>query len=127
MIYLVTANSPLFNDEEDIQYISAKESIDIISKWDIVQYDSETTGRESRLCSILSMQFGNKAGDTQVVVDATTVSPLLYKDILETKPLIGQNLKFDVQFLYNYGIIPRKLYDTMIVEQLLHLGYPPAF
>lgn len=48
----------------------------------------------------------------------------LYKDILESKLIIGQNLKFDLQFLYNYGIIPLRVYDTMIVEQLLYLGYP---
>ena len=38
--------------------------------------------------------------------------------------MIGQNLKFDLQFLFNYGIVPRKIYDTMIVEQVLYLGYP---
>ena len=70
------------------------------------------------------MQFGNIEGDTQIVVDTTTVSPLIYKKVLEDKYIIGQNLKFDLQFLFNYRIIPRKVYDTMIVEQLLHLGWP---
>ena len=59
-----------------------------------------------------------------MVVDTTTVSPLKYKELLENKYIIGHNLKFDLQFLYNYGIIPRKVYDTMTVEQLLHLGFP---
>ena len=45
------------------------------------------------------------------------------KEVLENKYIVGQNLKFDLQFLYNYGIIPRKVYDTMIVEQLLYLGW----
>ena len=70
------------------------------------------------------MQFGNIEGDTQIVVDTTTVSPLIYKKVLEDKYLIGQNLKFDLQFLFNYKIIPRKVYDTMIVEQVLYLGWP---
>ena len=70
------------------------------------------------------MQFGNIEGDTQMVVDTTTVSPLIYKKVLEDKYLIGQNLKFDLQFLFNYKIIPRKVYDTMIVEQVLYLGWP---
>lgn len=90
----------------------------------MVQYDSETTGRDARLCNLLCMQFGDLEGENQVVVDTTTISPLKYKDILENKYIIGHNLKFDLQFLYNYSIIPRKVYDTMIVEQLLHLGYP---
>ena len=49
-----------------------------------------------------------------------------YKNILENTLIIGQNLKFDLQFLYNYNIVPRNVYDTMIVEQLLYLGYPPG-
>ena len=70
------------------------------------------------------MQFGDITGETQIVVDTTTVSPLIYKDILEGHFIIGQNLKFDLQFLFNYEIVPRNIYDTMIVEQLLHLGWP---
>ena len=46
--------------------------------------------------------------------------------LLENTLIIGQNLKFDLQFLYNYNIVPRNVYDTMIVEQLLYLGYPPG-
>lgn len=40
--------------------------------------------------------------------------------------LIGHNLKYDLQLLYNYGITPLRVYDTMIVEQFLYLGYPPG-
>lgn len=123
MIYLVSKQTELFKSEE-YECISTMDSLDLLNSWNMIQYDSETTGRYARLCKILCNQFGNLEGDTQIVVDATTVSPLIYKDVLESKYLIGQNLKFDLQFLYNYGIIPRKIYDTMIVEQLLHLGWP---
>ena len=123
MIYLVTQERKLFNCPY-IKYITVEDSIELINNWNMVQYDSETTGRDARLCDLLSMQFGDLTGENQVVVDTTTISPVKYKDILENKYIIGQNLKFDLQFLYNYSIIPRKVYDTMIVEQLLHLGYP---
>ena len=123
MIYLVTNSKSLF-PFSDIEYCTVEDSIRLIDKWNMVQYDSETTGRDARLCNLLCMQFGDLEGENQVVVDATTISPLKYKDILENKYIIGHNLKFDLQFLYNYSIIPRKVYDTMIVEQLLHLGYP---
>lgn len=123
MIYLVSKQTELFKSEE-YECISVEKSLDILKSWNMIQYDSETTGRYARLCKILCIQFGNLEGDIQIVVDTTTVSPLIYKEILESKYLIGQNLKFDLQFLYNYGIIPRKIYDTMIVEQLLHLGWP---
>lgn len=123
MIYLVSKQKSLFEDS-GIREISMEDSLLLMKDWNMVQFDTETMGRNAHLCDILCMQFGNIEGDIQVVVDTTTVSPLYYKDILETKYIIGQNLKFDLQFLYNYKIIPRKVYDTMIVEQLLHLGWP---
>ena len=123
MIYLVSACQKLFESAEYNQ-LSIEDSLAMINSWGIIQYDSETGGRDCHLCELLCAQFGNDAADARIVVDCTTVDIKLYKEALETKWVIGQNLKFDLQFLYNYGIIPRKVYDTMIVEQLLHLGYP---
>lgn len=123
MVYLVTSQQELFKFEE-YTIISVEESLAMLNSCEILQYDSETTGRDARICDLLCAQFGNKEKDFQIVIDCTTVSILRYKDILESKLLVGQNLKFDLQFLYNYGIIPRKVYDTMIVEQLLYLGFP---
>lgn len=123
MIYLVTINQELFENFE-YEIISVEKSIEMISTWNMVQFDTETSGKDPHICNLLCMQFGNPEGDIQIVVDCTCINPTSYKDILESKYIIGQNLKFDLQFLYNYGIIPRKIYDTMIVEQLLYLGYP---
>ena len=123
MIYLVTANQELFESSE-YRHISTEESIKMINSWKMIQFDTETTGTYARLDHLLSAQFGNTDKSAQVVVDCTTIDIVRYKEVLEAKYLIGQNLKFDLQFLYNYGIIPRKVYDTMIVEQFLYLGYP---
>jgi DNA polymerase I len=123
MIYLVTTQLELFNNDA-YKIITPKESLDIMKDWKVVQYDSETSGRDAHINKILCVQFGNDAADIRIVVDTSTVNLNLYKDILESKLLIGQNLKFDLAFLFNYHIIPRKIYDTMIVEQVLYLGYP---
>ena len=123
MVYLVTGQPDLF-ENPNYKLMSVEESLQLLSSCKILQYDSETMGVDARICDLLCVQFGNKEKDFQIVVDTTTVSILLYKSILEDKYIVGQNLKFDLQFLYNYGIIPRKVYDTMIVEQLLYLGYP---
>lgn len=123
MIYFVSAQKELFDSDAYVM-MTPEDSIKMMESWSIIQYDSETEGRCPHLCKLLCMQFGDIKGENQIVVDTTTISPLLYKDILESKKLVGQNIKFDLQFLYNYGIIPRNVYDTMIVEQLLHLGYP---
>lgn len=123
MIYLVSSQQSLF-ESTNYQQLSIEDSLAMMSSWRVVQYDSETSGRDCHLCQILCIQFGNDETDTRIVVDCTTTDIKLYKDIIENKLIVGQNLKFDIQFLYNYGIIPLRVYDTMIVEQLLHLGYP---
>ena len=126
MIYLVTENRTLFQSEF-YEIISLEKSLEIINTWDLVQFDTETSGRDPHVCKILCAQFGNRAAGIQIVVDTLTTDILLYKEILETKLIIGHNLKFDIQFLYNHGIIPTNVWDTMIVEQVLHLGFDNKF
>lgn len=123
MIYLVTLNQELFEHDE-YKVIGINESLSLLSTQNMLQADSETSGRDPHICKLLCFQLGNINKSWQIVIDCTTIDIRLYKDILESKYLIFQNGKFDLQFLYNYNIIPRKIYDTMIVEQLLYLGYP---
>ena len=123
MIYVVTKQSALF-ESEHYKSISVEESLILLKKCQILQYDSETDGLDPHICKLLSIQFGNKRLDFQMVIDCTTINVTIYKEILESTMLVGHNLKFDLQFLYSCGIIPRRVYDTMIVEQLLHLGFP---
>jgi len=126
MIYVVSKDIDV-SGMEGIEKISIADSIDLIKPWPVKQYDSETTGLNARLCDMTAMQFGykdfKKSTSDQVVIDCKTVSPLEYKDILETSHIVGHNLKFDLKFLYNYGIVPRNVYCTLICEQLLYLGY----
>ena len=122
MIYLVSGNRRLF-ESENYEMLSPVAAVDIINSWELTQFDSETSGRDAHICNILCIQFGNRAANTQIVVDTTTVDINLFRDILENKLLIGHNLKFDIQFLYRHAIIPKKVYDTMVVEQFLFLGY----
>lgn len=123
MIYLVTRQQSLF-DLEGVTNIDIKKAVDMVSQWSMIQADSETTGREPHICDLLCFQLGNIEGDNQVIIDCTTENITEFKEILETKYLIFQNAKFDLQFLFKYNIVPTKIYDTMIVEQFLHLGYP---
>ena len=123
MIYVVTGNTELF--ENDLYtVISVEESLSLMKDWGVVQFDTETDGKNCHINHLLSMQFGNRKRGIQIVVDCTTINPVLYKNIIESKPLIGHNLKFDLEFMYSIGIIPMKVYDTMVVEQLLYLGFP---
>lgn len=121
MIYFVTNSLELFETKE-YKIISVEESFKLLENVKIAEYDSETTGTDCYLNKLLCIQIGLK--EDQLVIDCTTVDVTLYKDFLENTFLIGHNLLFDLQFLYTVGIIPRKVYDTMIVEQMLYLGFP---
>lgn len=123
MRYLVSNQQRLFNSSY-YQMITVEESLLILSKYKMLQFDTETKGLNSHLGTLLSMQLGSKVGGFQIVIDCTTISPLKYKEVLENSYLIGHNLKFDLQWLYKYDIIPLNVYDTMIVEQMMYLNYP---
>ena len=123
MICLVTKQQELF-DRDEYKTISVEESLQIIQDWKLGQLDTETLGRDAHLCDLLSVQLGNDDADIRIVIDTTTIDIRLYKDVLESKLWILHNAKFDIQFFFKYGIIIRKVYDTMIVEMLLHLGWP---
>lgn len=123
MIYLVTRSQELFTNDA-YKIIGVDESLSLLSKCSILQADSETTGKDPHICKLLCFQLGSIDKSWQIIIDCFTIDIKLYKEILESKYLIFQNGKFDLQFLFNHNIIPRKIYDTMIVEQLLYLGYP---
>lgn len=123
MIYVVTNNKGLFKSNL-YSIISLEKCLSLLKEMPVIQVDSETDGLDCHINSVLCIQFGNDSTDCRIVVDAKSVNLAVFKEILEEKYLIFQNGKFDLQFLYNYGIHPLKVYDTMIVEQFLHIGYP---
>lgn len=106
MIYLCTNQTFLFSDV--FEHITPDKALEIMSGWNRIQVDTETNGRDCHINDLLCVQFGNKKADTQIVVDTSTVDIRIFKTLMETKLLIFQNGKFDIQFFYNYGIIPRK-------------------
>lgn len=125
MIYLVSKQQQLF-ESDSYKMLSVEEAVAMVEQWPRVQVDTETMGRDAHICKLKTLQLGCDAFDTRIVIDCDTINILLFKPVLETKLIIGHNLKFDLQFFYNYRIIPMAVYDTMVVEQLLHLGYPVA-
>ena len=123
MIYLVTNQTTLFKSEH-YTTMSVDASIALIGTWKAIQFDTEADALDQHVGHLLTMQFGSPDGKDQIVVDCTTIKPILYKDMLEIKLLIGHNLKYDLQWLYNFGIHPLNVFDTMIAEQYIYLGYP---
>ena len=122
MIYLVTNQLTLI-ESDSYKIITVEKALEIIKNWKIIQLDSETNGKDSHINDFLCVQLGNKKTGIQLVIDTSTIDIRLFKDKLENTLCILQNGKFDLQFFFNYGIIIRNIYDTMVVEQFLHLGY----
>jgi DNA polymerase I-like protein with 3'-5' exonuclease and polymerase domains len=123
MIYFVSNNKALFSSP-NYTPISIDESINILKHWKIFMFDTEGTGLDCHIAKVLLMQFGKMDKSCQIVIDCTTINPLLYKDIIENSFLVGQNLKYDAKMLMSIGIFMRRIYDTMVAEQLMYFGFP---
>ena len=123
MIWLVTKQQELFNSSS-YTIVSTSKAIEEINTWKVIQVDSETSGRDPHICDFLSVQLGNDKKDIRIVIDCRTIDIISFKESLENSFCVFQNAKFDLQFFYKHNIIIRNIYDTMIVEQMLYLGYP---
>lgn len=125
MIYLVSHNKSLFQTDKYIE-ATIEQAMSVLLPLKLCQLDSETKGLDCHTKALLTIQLGNR--DNQVVIDWTTLTPKekqIVKNYLESDRLfLGWNLMFDLTFLYVQGIYPKHIWDGMIVEQLLYLGYP---
>lgn len=125
MIYLVSHNKNLFQTDKYVE-VTMKQAMSVLLPLKLCQLDTETKGLDCHTKALLTIQLGNK--DNQVVIDWTTLTPRekqIVKNYLESDRLfLGWNLMFDLTFLYVQGIYPKHIWDGMIVEQLLYLGYP---
>ena len=103
---------------KNIDNISLNEALTLLENFNILGLDTETTGLEFNLHKLLLIQIGNE--EIQIAFDITYFNnkiPIELKNFLESKRLfIGHNIKFDLKFLYYYGVIITKVYDTFLGE-----------
>lgn len=123
MIYFVTGQRQLFEENNAYQFATVEESLRLLESLRIVGLDTETYGTEIWQGRLLLLQLGNK--DFQVVIDCQTVDVQKYKAFLESDRLfIIHNAKFDLRWLYKEAIVVRNVYDTFLGEKILYLGFP---
>jgi DNA polymerase-1 len=89
-------------------------------------FDSETTSLDTIEAELVGMSFAVKASEAYYVpVSANQAEAQAMIDLFKplfsdtSKTLIGQNIKYDLQVLKNYGVeIRNKLWDTMVAHFL---------
>jgi DNA polymerase-1 len=89
-------------------------------------FDTETTSLDTILAEVVGMSFAVKVNEAYYVPVSENQAEAqalidLFKPIfsIENKVLIGQNIKYDLQVLKNYGVeIKNKLWDTMVAHFL---------
>ena len=125
MIYIVSNQTALYDDFEDIGYSNVEFCIQYFKDKKYIGCDTETEGFSPYLKNLLLVQLGDE--ENQFVID-NTVDITLFKDLFEdkSKVFIFHNAKFDLRFFLHKRIIIKNVYDTYLAERLLYLGYPPG-
>ena len=127
MIYLLAKNAEV---NSIYQILEQDEFLDVlkleISKVSNVMLDTETNGLDAHKNRILLISIG--AGNNQFVIDCSTTDNITVVTALSylqgnTKLIIGHNIKFDYKMIaINYQVRLNKVWDTMLVEQVLNRG-----
>lgn len=117
MIKLVTQNPDKYDWD---LFANISEVENFLDQNEIIPFDIETTGLSCMDHEIICWQTGDE--QVQYVIDQESYPVQKYKKVLESKTLLGQNLAFDLTFLYAQNVICTKVIDTYIAEILLSLG-----
>ncbi|NOT37492.1 MAG: DNA polymerase I [Saprospiraceae bacterium] len=125
------ADNDIHNTKHDYQLIANEEQLEsllkILDKSEIISFDTETTGIDATQAELVGMSFSVEKGKAfYIPVDADQKKAQIlvdkFKNILEdtNKKYIGQNLKYDILMMKNYGVHMNPPYfDTMIAHYLL--------
>lgn len=112
------------------KYITSTEEalryLEVIEKYPLIEVDTETTGLDPFVNRIVLIQLGVAGKSFVFDVRDGNVDAKIFKDLLEgTNNLkLLQNAVFDYKMIKsNFGIELNRIYDTMLAEQLLYLGY----
>ena len=103
---------------------------------EVVSFDMETKPRKGfppdgalvpRMGEIFSIQVGTKKD--RFLFDCTegNYSPSEVMPLLKGKSLLGQNLVFDLGFLFSIGVYPEDIHDTMLMSQLIYNGQVESY
>jgi DNA polymerase I-like protein with 3'-5' exonuclease and polymerase domains len=107
---------------EEFINISVERSLVLLEPKEIIGLDTETRGFFPQIDELCLLQLGDE--QDQFVIDCTTIDITKYKAYIESRKLIFiHNAKFDLRFLYHFGIFPTEnIWDTFLMERLINIG-----
>ena len=115
-------NYQLVDKEEDMHKLC-----DLFITKQIISFDTETTSTEAINAELVGLSFAFKEREAfyvPVPTDRDEAQKIvnIFKPLYENEDIlkIGQNMKYDIEVLRNYGIEVRgKMFDTMIAHYLI--------
>ena len=112
-------NTELYTSEL-YEHSSIEQCIQYFKDAEYIGLDTETEGMDCYTKKIVMLQLWYN--NVTYVIDTRVTSILPLKEILESKLILGQNLKFDYKFLKAAGITLSNIYDTFLAECCLTNG-----
>lgn len=108
-------------------YDLRKSLIQYLSNQDEFCFDSETTSVDAVDAEIVGLSFAYYAGEAFYVPipsDQTEAQSIMneFKEVFENESIkkIGQNIKYDLMVLKNYGIVLKgRMFDTMLAHYII--------
>ncbi len=115
-------NYYLVDTEDEIERIAAK-----FLTFDFLSLDTETTGTNAMTAELVGLSFSTAENEAYYVPVSAERDEALkivnkFKEVYESERIlkIGQNIKYDIMVLANYGIEVRgEMFDTMLAHYIL--------
>jgi len=113
----------LIENEED-----AKKLYDFLRTFQILSLDTETTSTDAICAELVGLSFSveeNKAFYVAIPANREEAQKLvnIFKPLYENPKIqkVGQNIKYDLEVLHNYGVeLQGDMFDTMIAHYLIN-------
>ena len=124
MIYVISAQTEAFGGA--FPQLTVEEAIERLRPLPEISNDTETSGLSCHSKKLLLLQLGNY--DDQYNFDIASFGykiPKPLKDFMNEYEgtWLLQNAKFDLQFFYKQDVILKHIYDTMLAEYIITMGY----
>lgn len=102
--------------------LSLDKVVSILGSREVLGVDTETQGLRWLDDKLLMLQIYD--GEDNFLIDCQTVDISPLKDIFKSNEIIKifHNSKFDVKFLKANGLDTENVYDTMLIEKVIHCG-----